>query len=185
MHGLDVVDCLLYCGCEGLGGGICCGNRGRRVGAVVVGPPAQGFEFAEARPGELHAAAGDICAVGVAVDGAVDPGYDGGVGAAGDAEGSGHLSKVSVRRAVVHDGALFAWVCCRGDSAGFWHACEPLEDGFAVCVLGAPSGAFLAFHAHEIEAGAGVFDAVVPGRAVAFLDFAGEVFLGKPFKGGL
>lgn len=50
--------------------------------------------------------------------------------------------------------------------------------------MGAQSGPFFAFHTHEVEAGAGVFDAVVPGCAVALLDFAGEIFLGKPFEGG-
>lgn len=92
-------------------------------GAVVVGPAAQGFEFAEARPGELHAAAGDVCAVGVAVDGAVDAGHDGGVGGAGDGEGSGHLSEGPVWRAVVDDGALLARGCCCCYSAGLGHAC--------------------------------------------------------------
>lgn len=97
-------------------------NRRGGRGAVIVGPPAQGFEFAEARPCELHAAAGDVCAVGVAVDGAVDAGHDGGVGGAGDAEGGGHLSEGSVRGAVIDDGALFAWVCCRCYIVGLRHA---------------------------------------------------------------
>lgn len=124
MHGFDVVDCLRDCGCEGLGGGSWGGRRvgtwRDRGGAVIVGPAAQGFELAEARPGELHAAAGDVGPVRVAVDGAVDAGYDGGVGGAGDAVRGGHLSEVPVRVAVVHDGALLA---CWRDSAGFRHPC--------------------------------------------------------------
>lgn len=184
MHGLDVLYCLLYRCTQGFGRGICIWSGWRGGIAIIVRPPTQGFEFAQACPCELHAAAGDVRAVGVAVDGAMDAGHDVGVAAAGDAECSDHLSEVLVRRAVVDNRALLACVCRRCDSAGFGHPCQPLEDRLAVCVLGAPSWAFLAFQADEIEAGAGVFDAVVPGGAVALLDLAGEVFLGEPFEGG-
>lgn len=121
-----MLDRLPDCGCEGLGGGIFCvkgWDRGGAGVAVVDRPPAQGFEFAEARPGELYATAGYVCTVGVAVDSAVDAGHDGGVGGAGDAEGSGHLAEGSVRRAMVDDGALLAWGCCCCYSVSLGHAC--------------------------------------------------------------
>ena len=48
--------------------------------------------------------------------------------------------------------------------------------------MGAPSGAALAFQFGEVEAGAGVFDAVVSAGAVAFLDLAVKVFPREPFQ---
>lgn len=118
--------------------------------------------------------AGDGGPVWVAEHGALDPLHDFAVGGAADAEG-GHLAEGFGRVAVVDDGAGFAFVRRRSSRLGCSR--EALEDRFAVGIRAAPFGALFAFHAEKIDADACIFDAVVAGGAVSFLDLAAEVFL--------
>ena len=173
---------ICCCGCDGrrecsrfqVSGGV----RFRRGAAV---PAPQRLEFAEARPRELDSTAGDKGPVRIAQHRAPNASHDLGVARAADGVARGRLREMFLRRAVIDDGAFLALALVPSAGAG---ARKPLEDRFALCVRAAPFGALFAFEAHEIEAGAGVFDAVVAGCAVAALDLAGEVSLAEPFEGG-